>query len=225
MDGHDPPRLRLPHSPPPGTVGLHALLGPQPRGTIGTDRWKAYEALRPRPRQWCWAHLRRDVEAMSQRPGAAGRLGQELVEFTEDFFHESCRVRDETLKRSSLRHYLQRQRRWFQAALSRGLHLGCRATTAVCRDLLRLEPALWTFARRRGAEPTNNAVERALGPAVVWRKKSYGYASATGCRYAERLLSVVATLRLRARNVIAYLAAAFIAHRQGLPAPTLLAAQ
>jgi transposase len=170
-------------------------------------------------------HLARDFQAMSERPGPAGQLGRELVDFTDDLFHDSRRVRDGTLKRSTLRHYLQRQRRWFEERLTRGLDLGCRATAAVCRDLLRLEPALWTFARCRAAEPTNNAVERALRPAVVWRKKSYGSASAAGCRYAERLLSVVATLRLRGRKVMAYLTDALIAYRQGLPAPKLRTAQ
>jgi transposase len=205
--------------------GLYALLGNPIRGMIGTDRWKVYDRLNIHRRQLCWAHLLRDFKAMSERPGVAGQVGEELVCFAEDLFHDSRRIRDGTLRRSTLKHYLQCQRRWFRATLDRGLCSGCQATAAVCRDLLRLEPALWTFARRRGAEPTNNGAERALRPAVVWRKKSYGSASDIGCCYAERLLTVAATLRLRGRHVVDYLVEAITAHRHGLPAPKLLAAR
>jgi transposase len=62
---------------------------------------------------------------------------------------------------------------------------------------LKVEAALWTFARVEGLEPTNNAAERALRPAVLWRKRSFGCHSAGGCRFVERLLSAVQTLRLR----------------------------
>jgi transposase len=44
-------------------------------------------------------------------------------------------------------------------------------------------------------EPTNNAAERALRPAVLWRKGSFGPDREAGSRFAERLLTVVASCR------------------------------
>ena len=60
-----------------------------------------------------------------------------------------------------------------------------------CAEILKVEAALWTFARVEGLEPTNNAAERALRPAVLWCKRSFGCHSAGGCRFVERLLSAV----------------------------------
>ena len=81
---------------------------------------------------------------------------------------------------------------------------------------------MWTFAYHEGVEPTNNTAERALRPAVLWRKRSFGCHSEDGCRFVERLLTVVQTLRLQGRDVLDYLQAALTAHRSGLPAPKLL---
>jgi transposase len=61
-----------------------------------------------------------------------------------------------------------------------------------------------------------------LRPAVLWRKRSFGCHSEEGCRYVERLLTVVQTPRLQGRDVLDYLQAALTAHRRGLPAPQLL---
>jgi transposase len=61
-----------------------------------------------------------------------------------------------------------------------------------------------------------------LRPAVLWRKRSFGCHSEEGCRYVERLLTVVQTLRLQGCDVLDYLQAALTAHRHGLPAPQLL---
>src|SRR6266545_2527259 len=44
----------------------------------------------------------------------------------------------------------------------------------VSRELLAQWEALWTFSRVEGVEPTNNTAERALRPAVLWRKGSFG---------------------------------------------------
>ena len=90
------------------------------------------------------------------------------------------------------------------------------------RELLKLEPALWTFLRVEGVEPTNNAVERALRHAVLWRKSSYGTASVKGSRYVANILSVVATCRCQGRNVLEYLTGCFRAHVTGGPLPSLL---
>ena len=54
-------------------------------------------------------------------------------------------------------------------------------------------------------EPTNNHIERMLRPGVLWRKNAFGSHSEAGCRFAERMLTVVQTLRLQKRHVVDYL--------------------
>jgi len=93
---------------------------------------------------------------------------------------------------------------------------------AFCANLLALEPALWTFAQVEGVEPTNNHAERLLRSGVLWRKNAFGCHSEAGCRFAERMLTVVQTLRLQRRPVLDYLYRALVAHRSGAPAPALL---
>ena len=92
----------------------------------------------------------------------------------------------------------------------------------MCQNLLDWEPALWTFAHVEGVEPTNNAAERAVRPAVLWRKRSFGCHSEAGCRYVERILTVVQTLRRQQRPVFAFLVDIITARRQGQPTPQLL---
>ena len=96
-------------------------------------------------------------------------------------------------------------------------------TRALARDR-RGWAALWTFARVDGVEPTNNVAERALRPAVLWRKGSFGSDSEGGSRFAERLLTVVATCRQQGRPLLDFLAAAAEAALQGTAAPSLLPA-
>jgi hypothetical protein len=90
-------------------------------------------------------------------------------------------------------------------ALEAGRACGCAKTAATCARLLKVEPALWTFVRVEGLEPTNNAAERAVRHAVQWRKTSYGTDSPAGGRFVARILSVVATCRQQHRHVLGYL--------------------
>jgi transposase len=62
---------------------------------------------------------------------------------------------------------------------------------------LALYPALWLFTALEGVEPTNNHAERILRLGVLWRKNSFGCHSPEGCRFVERMLTVVQTLRLQ----------------------------
>ena len=88
--------------------------------------------------------------------------------------------------------------------------------------MLRLWPALWTFTEVDGVEPTNNAAERALRPAVLWRKGSFGTRSDAGARFVERLLTVTATCKQQGRSVFAYLTNVCAAAQRGEPVPSLL---
>jgi transposase len=205
-----------------GLDGLRALLGGDPAGIVVSDRWCAYNRLAARGRQLCWAHLKRDFRAMVDRGGPGTSIGHELLCFVEDLFLWWHRVRDGTLSRATLRAYVGELRPAFREVLERGGACGCAKTEAVCRSLLELEPALWTFVRVEGVEPTNNAAERALRPAVLWRKRSFGCHGEAGCRFVERVLTVVQTLRLQKRSVVFFLQQAIAAHRRGQQGPKLV---
>lgn len=68
-----------------------------------------------------------------------------------------------------------------------------------------------------------NAAERAIRPAVLWRKSSFGTQSTEGSRFVEWLLSVVTTCRQRGQAVFATLRAAIQASWQNQIPPTLFA--
>jgi transposase len=207
-----------------GAQGLKALLGERIFGLICSDRWSAYHLIPVDRRQLCWAHLRRDFQAMIDRGGVAAAIGEGLLSHADMLFGLWHKVRDGTrTRRWLLRHIDGWLRDEVRGLLEEGAACSCAKTAGVCAEILKLEPALWTFARQEGLEPTNNAAERALRPAVIKRKRSFGCHSEEGCRFVERLLSVTQTLRLQQRPVLDYLVDALVAHRHGLPAPQLLA--
>jgi transposase len=205
-----------------GAKALRNLLGGVLLGVIGSDRWSAYQAVPLERRQICWAHLRRDFQALVDQGGETAPIGEELLRYTDALFEAWYRVRDGTRRRP----WLQREVAWMRAGVKDLLEAGARCAGApgagTCAKILEVEAALWTFARVAGVEPTNNAAERALRPAVLRRKRSFGNHSVAGGVYVSRLLSVVQTLRVQKRSVLDYLQAALEAQRHGLPAPKLL---
>jgi transposase len=210
--------------PKRGAVAFAAVFQKAFAGILITDRWVAYDQFPLRRRQLCWAHLIRDFQGIFETNGPGQKIGEALLCFAEDVFTFWYRVRDGTLKRSTFRQYINQQRPWLRQQLAEGAACGCAKTAALCRHLLKREQALWTFTRVAGVEPTNNTAERALRKAVLWRKRSFGCKSEAGCRFVERMLTVVKTLTQHKRPVLAYLADAITALRQGRPAPQLLPA-
>jgi transposase len=187
-----------------------------------TDRFKVYDHFDPGRRQICWAHLRRDFQAMIDRTNAGSPIGEELLAHADILFEHWNRVRDGTLTRRTFqRSYLPALRDEVHNLLTRGTTSACAKTAAVCREVRAVEEGLWTFARRSGIEPTNNAAERAIRHAVCWRKTSYGTDSARGSRFVERMLTVVASCRAQHRNILEFLATAIAAAHHGTPAPSL----
>jgi transposase len=203
---------------------FQALLGGgRPRGAFCTDRAGIYDMLSIKHRQLCWAHLKRDFVRAIERGGAGEAAATRMLSVAREMFelwHRFKKKREIT--RTALRAGIDgplRQR--MHDALVDGAACGQRKTSGLCRALLKREAALWRFARTPGLEPTNNLAERMLRPAVIWRKKSFGSASQAGCRYVERMLSMIETLRLRGQAPLAYLAAAVAAYRKGEPTPPI----
>jgi transposase len=81
---------------------------------------------------------------------------------------------------------------------------------------------MWLFIREEGVEPTNNAAERAIRPAVIWRRTSFGSDSAAGSEFVSRLLTVVASLTLQERNILEFLSESVVAKRSGQVPPSLV---
>ena len=201
-----------------------AILGSKPNQVVTSDRHSSLEWIDPAGRQICWSHLARDFQAMIDRGGAGEATGHVLLRLSKRMFRWWHRLRDGTIDRHRFETIAARLRREVKAALESGQRCGCAKTAATCFEILKVEEGLWTFARRQGIEPTNNASERALRHAVIWRRISGGTDSAHGSRFVERMLTVVATCRQQRRNVLDYLSSCFEAHLRGQKVPSLVPA-
>ena len=162
---------------------------------------------------------------MIDRGGAGEAIGRRLLRLSNRLFRHWHRVRDGTLRSGRVPGADEpRLRREVKAALEEGSRCGCAKTAATCFEILKVEEGLWTFARVEGVEPTNNAAERALRHAVIWRRISGGTDSVDGSRFVERMLTVVATCRQQGRNVLDYLTSCFEADLRGQKVPSLVPA-
>lgn len=205
-----------------GARVAQAVLGTQDGPIAVTDRWSSYDWIATSHRQLCWAHLRRDFQAMIDRANDGEAVGKKLLRLSNRLFRWWHRLEAEKVDWGDFRRAMVRLRREFKAALNEGVRCECQRTRGTCAELLRLEEGLWTFARVAGVPPTNNAAERAERHAVIWRRTSGGTDSARGSRFVERMLTVVATCRQQGRNVLDYLTSCFEASRVGQQAPSLL---
>ena len=159
---------------------------------------------------------------MIDRDGDGAEVGRQVLWQSSKLFESWHKARDGTIQRSTFLQTVAWLRPMVRSSLERGSRCACDKAAATCGELLRLWDCLWTFTRADGVEPTNNAAERALRHAVIWRRISGGTDSEVGSRFVERMLSVVATCRQRDISVLNYLNRCYQAHLDGRPAPSLL---
>jgi transposase len=205
-----------------GAAGAKELLGEIVWGIIGTDHYAGYHWLDPRQRQLCWAHLRREFVAWSERAGETARIGLALLAVEKQLFGLWYRVRDGTLTWADFQVAMLPLMARVSTLLQEGVAGADRKAQGTCRNLLKREAALWTFVWEPGVEPTNNSAERPLRRAVLWRRRSFGTQSEAGSQFVARILTAVTTLRQQRRDVLEYLTAACAAAICHDPAPSLL---
>jgi transposase len=198
--------------------GLFAAV----RGILVTDRGTQFGFWAMQNRQICWAHLIRKFVDFAERSGPAGKLGEDLLFWSQMMIHEWHRVPDGTLSRRRFRKIIDSLAPAVEGLLAGGVSLGVRGVSGSCADILEHKLALWTFVDNDGVEPTNNHAERELRAFVLWRKKSFGSQSDRGCRFAARIMTVAHSLRKQRRHVLDYLTDACRAALVGQPAPSLL---
>ena len=190
-------------------------------GVVTCDRAKMY--WRAKRLQWCWAHLKRDFQSMIDKgDGQAKRLGYDLRRATCKLFEHWGNYRDGTITRAAFVRRMAPVRREVERLLLRGAGSGNRSIVGMCRELYDHRDWLWTFVRVEGIEPTNNASERSLRHAVIWRKLSFGTQSANGSRFVETMLTVIETCRQQRRHTFAFVTEAVQAHLSDESCPSLL---
>lgn len=160
-------------------------------GVVCSDRWSAYSKLPLEWRQICWAHLKRDFRKLLDRGGPADAIGRADLEIVECLFAEWWAFGRGELDRPGLQARVERMARELRGSLEQGRCCADSKAATFCANLLALYPALWLFATTEGIEPTNNHAERLLRSGVLWRKNAFGCHSAAGCRFVERMLTVV----------------------------------
>jgi len=192
------------------------------RGIVTSDRWWAYNQLPLARRQICWAHLRRDFKAHAEGLPIEREFAEHGLRITDQLFW-AWEIYQHTHDRRELQRRIRLLRRELKPILRQycGKAPRYKYCRGLARNLLKVWPALWTFAERPGVEPTNNHAERSLRGAVIYRKLSLGSQSEAGEHRIERLLSASITCRLQQRSLFAYLAELLAAHAPGDPAPTL----
>ena len=212
-----------------GSDVVQLVLGETFAGILGSDRLPAYLKYVVGQRQFCWAHVTRNLLStldLATTP-AAKRFCREALGLDRRLFRLWHRFRGEPSARGSpltrahlIAKVLPLEKRLFA--------LGERHLNAANADVRNLAHAFFvhnqhffTFVHEEGVAPTNNAAERALRTAVQWRKIMFGTRSEQGERAVERLLTVVRTCQLQQLNALSYLTAAIAAHRRRQPVPSL----
>jgi transposase len=197
------------------------LLGADYAGVANCDRLKSYWWIKRL--QWCWAHLRRDFQAMIDRGPVGKSIGERLLEQSNRLFHLWHALGEGQRSRTRFQTAMKPVRAAVRRLFQRGKRCGCKKTAGTCKELLEHEEWLWTFVDTAGVQPTHNEGERTERHGVLLRKTSGGTASASGSRFVERVLTVVPTCRRQGQPVLNYLEECIRAWRQEQLPRSLLA--
>ena len=195
-------------------------------GILTSDRWCGYNHYSAEKRQLCWAHLIRDFKAMCQSGAEGEAIGKALRKVARLMFrkwHRFKRWKENQEKQgikvsmTILESQMQAIRNQVKALLEEEAKRG----VPKCGTILKMEPLLWTYTQNEGIEPTNNRAERALRPAVLWKKRSFGVESGRGAQYVESMLSIWATSQRNGVDSIAFLRELIHSYRSNAPVPSI----
>lgn len=201
---------------------LRHLIGEVFLGIVGSDRFRAEAQYPDERRPIGWAHLLRNLPALFDYDGEEPRWAQRVLEVAEEGFVAWHLYKGGWRDQVGLQLALLPLKQTLRAQLEEGASSRSPKIAGFSRAVLEPWEALWTFSCVEGVEPTNNAAERALRHAVLWRKGCFGSRSATGCRFVERMLSVHATCIQQQRSLFEVVTEAVSKAWAGQPAPVLV---
>lgn len=201
---------------------LPLLLGERFAGRVTSDRYAVYRTFPTERRQICLSHLQRNLLAFAERSGPVGDWGKAFRATFDEVFVAWHVFTDEGRDRDRLIRAVAPLQVRVHSLLEEGNQNVSWSVRFFCSDVSAREAALWSFVTIEGVEPTNNAAERALRPAVLWRKGCFGADSDDGNVFVARILTVRETCRQQQRHLLSFLTETVIAYRNGLSPPPLL---
>jgi len=198
------------------------ILG-EHKGIIITDRFTAYSYWEKDKKQWCWAHLLRDFEAVYQDGNKTSSIGKKLVDLGIRLLKQWTKVRSGAMNRTEFQtRYLRRIRSEVRMLLEKCVNHQPMRIGVLAKKLLSCWDSLWLFSRVDGVEPTNNEAERQLRELVIYRKICHGVKSDYGAQFLEAMHSVVSTCAKQGKRALDFLSDSMRAFVNNTPTPKLL---
>jgi hypothetical protein len=195
-------------SPSRGAKVLREVLGDSFAGIITSDDHSAYNSYHKNGlRQLCWSHIIRKLKALKDdrsSPHAYCFARNMLGDIGTVFSHWHAFLCAGGSREQLLLNTLPMRERMHDFCIIFRNSSDPRVQTRTKR-LLDNWQHLFTFLGHDGVQPTNNIAERAIRPAVQWRKICFGSQSHIGELFAGRLLTVVRTCQLHSINVFEFL--------------------
>jgi transposase len=170
-------------------------------GTLVTDFWGAYNAVACALRQTCLVHLLRELEH-TEKYKSPGKHWPEFAKKLRRLVGDAIRLwrrRDElpTAAYDSRRARLAERLAELIATPWQDSH-----ARRLIKRLRRHQNDLFTFLDQPNVPFDNNAAERAIRPAIIIRKNSYGNRSERGADCQSVLMSIFRTLKQRGHDPI-----------------------
>jgi transposase len=184
-----------------GSPALTKFFVEEFAGTLVTDFWGAYNAVVCSLRQTCLAHLLRELEHI-EKYKSPGEHWAPFAKKLRRLLGDTIRLwrrRDEMSDEA----YAARCDRMMQR-LRELIDTPWEAPQAkrLLKRLRRHQDDLLTFLHQPDVPFDNNAAERAIRPAVIIRKNSYGNRSDRGADCQAVLMSIFRTLKQRGHDPI-----------------------
>lgn len=207
--------------PSRGRNAAKGILGDEPNGLIMTDGFIVYDFIPEDQHGRCCSHLERDFQALAEtsKPTQA-EFGKRGLEILTALFLVLKRFRDGGMSEWALWQALQPVRQRLGKLLWRG-RMGDDAELQRLSLRLQAQWDSWFLFPERGLDATNNRVERALRPGVIWRKITMGTRTDGGAVYVSRILTALETAKLRNVRPMPFLTKLLACHQKGVTSPPL----
>ena len=192
-----------------GSPALLEFMGETFAGTLITDFWPAYNRIVCEGRQYCLAHLFREIDKVD-----AGNKTDEWKAFRKKLM----RLLNDALRLNQAGGIGEDSWDSRYARLSDRLRAMIRESGGdpdvrrLCARLGKYENGIFTFLLDKNIDHTNNRAEREIRPAVIMRKVMQQNRSDKAAHTQEVLMSVYRTLKLRGYDPVKTVVSALSAY-------------